>query len=183
MQSWSSVAQGEREQPAVAGLLQHADRLPAGLLGVRSGCRAVHHCIRDSHRRHTPSGPRIPPCAVLLDGVLPGPAASLSPRRRVALDRVLREQLGLLVGGEPVCVLEHETEMCDRLTVRASTCASRRPPGRTRRCVQVTCLRGVMDDPRHVRSVPVDQGVEHALVQGHQPAAGTEPAMARRVSS
>ena len=67
-------------------------------------------------------------------------------------------------------MVEHKSEVGDGLAVRTS--AGRLPRGgRTipNYGVYVTCLRRVMNDPRHVRSVVVHQGGEHSLVQRHQP--------------
>ena len=89
---------------------------------------------------------------------------------RVALDAVLFEQFRALPRREPVGVLEHRTEMGDGLAVSTGP---GRIPGRGRTVcgdgILVACLRRVMNDLRHVNTVPGHQRGEHALVQRHQP--------------
>ena len=162
------VAQGEREQPTVAGPLQHADRLPASLLGVRA-----FSCHPPDPRQPPQASAKlaqIPQRAVQFDRTPLGFDRLVDRSDRVALDRVLSEQFGALARGEPAFVLEHETEVGDGLAVRASTgrvsCGGRTVPDDG---VLVTCLRGMMDDPRHIRSVVFDQGGEDAPVQGYEP--------------
>ena len=67
-------------------------------------------------------------------------------------------------------MLEHETEVGDGLSVGTSTgcvsCSGWTVPDNG---VLVTCLRRVMDDPRHIGSVVFDQGGEDVPIQGHEP--------------
>jgi len=72
--------------------------------------------------------------------------------------------------GERARLREHQAEVGDGRAVRARpgrvAGGSRPVPGDG---VLVTGLRRVMDDPRHVGSVVLDQGGEDALVQRHEP--------------
>jgi hypothetical protein len=162
------VAQGKRQQPAVAGPLQNLHRLPAGLLGT--GAIAC----QPGHPRQPPQAgaelAQVPQRAVQVNRTPPGFDRLVERADRVALDRVLCEQPGPLTGGEPVGVVEDKAEVGGGLAVRASagrlSCGGRAIPNYG---VHVPRLCRVMDDLRRVRLVPVNQGGEHALVQCHQP--------------
>ena len=67
-------------------------------------------------------------------------------------------------------MLEHQSEVGDGFPVRTGP---GRVPGGGRPVmddgIQVTGLRGVMDEPGHIGSVMLDQGGQDALVERHQP--------------
>jgi len=152
----------------VPGLLQHLDRLAAGLLGLAALPGPPLHPGQPPQAGA--QRPQVAPGPVEVDHL---PLRTGRPFRRadrVALDRELLEQVGPLVRGEPPVVLEHQREVGDGLAVRAG-------PGRVARGGRavthdgagVTGLRRVVNNLGHVGSVPVDQGGEHPLVQVNQP--------------
>jgi hypothetical protein len=159
------VAERQGEQPAVAGRLQHGDRLRAAALGGGAVAGPPLHPGQPAQvrpERALVAQRPAQPDRLRLDN------RGLGGTDRVALDGVPLQQLGKLGREEALAVTDDQPVMGDRLTVGAS--AGRVPGGRRPVVddrVRVAGLSCVVDDARQVGGPEPDQRAEHPPVQLH----------------
>jgi hypothetical protein len=163
------VTQGQRQSSLVARGLEDLDRFRAAGLGLRAGARPPVHPGQPSQAE--PELARIAERAAQPHGVRLRRDGEVGEPDRIALDRVLIQEISLLVRREHLPVVEHQPVVRHSLAVRSGRGGL--PRGRRAMLddhVVSARLRSVVDDPREVDSlVTIKQRRKDGLVARHPP--------------
>jgi hypothetical protein len=160
------VAERQGQQPAVAGRLQHGDRLRGGVLGGGPVTGPPGHPGQPAQVR--PERPLVAQRPAQPDRFALGGDRGRGGPDRVALDGIPLQQVGELGRDEPLPVPKHQPIVRGGLPVGAGT---GRVPGRRRPVpddrIRVASLGRVVQDAGQVSVLPPDQRVERPPVQRH----------------